>query len=109
MSGTDILPGTASARPETVGPGQFGERFGKSVTRARHVLAREYGTPSSQPTQDFDDEELLLELLLLRLDTDGATAIEVGGDIVRSAVGAPGKVTQSTKRRSVLQQCKHSH
>ena len=40
-------------------------------------------------------EELLIELTLLRLGTDGAAAIEVGGDIVRSAVGAPGKLTKA--------------
>ena len=40
----------------------------------------------------LDDEELLLELPLLRLCTDGAAAIEAGGAIVRSAAGAPGKL-----------------
>ena len=51
-----------------------------------------YGAPSNQPTQELNGEELLLEQPLLQLGTDGARAIEVGGDIVRSAVGAPGKL-----------------
>ena len=42
-----------------------------------------YGFSSSQPTQELDDEELLLEPPLLRLGTDGATAIEAGGDFVK--------------------------
>ena len=50
---------------------------------------------------------MLLELPLLRLGTEGAAAMEVGGDIVRSAVGAPGKSTRSTKYKGILQQCKH--
>ena len=54
---------------------------------------------SSQPTLQLDDEELLLELPLLRLGTDGATAIEVGGDIVRSAAGAPGKSSEAGRPR----------
>ena len=37
----------------------------------------------------------MLELPLLRLGTDGAAAIEVGGDIVRSGVGAPGKLPKA--------------
>ena len=36
--------------------------FVSTVTRARHILAIEYDTPSCQPTQEFDDEELLLAL-----------------------------------------------
>ena len=50
---------------------------------------------SSQATLEVDDEELLLELPLLRLGTDGAATIEVGGDIVKSAVGAPGKLPKA--------------
>ena len=53
------------------------------LARQRHIeREREYGT----------FHQVLLELPLLRLDTDGATtATEVGGDIVKSAVRAPGK------------------
>ena len=73
---------------------------GKSVTSARHVLTRKYGTPSSQPSPELDDEELLLKLPLLRLGTDVATTIEVGGDIVRSAVGAPGMLPKAPHARA---------
>ena len=62
-------------------------------------MASEYGTPSTQPTPELDDEELLLERPLLRLGTDGAAAIEVGGDFVRSAVGAPGKLPKVPNTR----------
>ena len=55
---------------------------------------------SSQPAQELDDDELLLELPLLRLCTDGAAAIEVGGDIVRSAAGAPGKLPKAPYARA---------
>ena len=48
---------------------------GKNVTRARHILASEYGTRSCQPAPELDDENLLLELPLLRLFTDGAAAV----------------------------------
>ena len=54
----------------------------------------------------FDDEELLP---LLRFCTDGAEAIEVGGDIVWSAARAPGKLPKSTKCKGILQQCKQGH
>ena len=40
----------------------------------------EYGLPSRLPTLELDEEGLLLELPLLRLGTDGAAAIEVGGE-----------------------------
>ena len=54
--------------------------------------------PSRQATQELDDEELLLELPLLRLDTDGATGNDVGGEIVRSAVRAPGMFPEAPHR-----------
>ena len=72
---------------------------GKSV-RARHILTGENGTPSRQPTQDLDDEELLFEQPPLRLCTAGAAAIEAGGDIVRSAAGAPGKLPKAPYARA---------
>ena len=75
------LSRTASAHPETDGPGQFGERC--------------------QPSLELDDEELLLELPLLRLGTVGAAAIEVGGDIVRSAGGAPGKLPKAPTKTAM--------
>ena len=56
--------------------------------------------PSSHSTFELDDEELLLELPLLRLGTEGAAAIEVGGDIVRSTVGAPGKLPKASNARA---------
>ena len=43
--------------------------------------------------------KLLLQLPLLRLGTDGAIAIEDGGDIVRSAAGAPGKSSAASRFR----------
>ena len=42
-----------------------------------------YGTSSCQSTPELDHENKLLELPLLRLFTDGAAAIEAGGDTVR--------------------------
>ena len=56
--------------------------------------------PPSQPSQEFDDEELLLELTLLRLCTDGAAAIEAGGSIVRSAAGALGNLPKEPHARA---------
>ena len=50
---------------------------------------------SSQPTPELEDEELLLELPLLLLGTDGATAVEVGGGIDRSAASAAGKLPKA--------------
>ena len=50
--------------------------------------------------QELDDEGLLLKLPLLRLGTEGAAAIEVGGDIVRSTVGAPGKLPKAPNARA---------
>ena len=50
---------------------------------------------------ELDVENLLFALPLLRLSTDGAAALEAGGDIVRSAV--------STTCKGILRQCKHSH
>ena len=47
--------------------------------------------------QELDDEELLLELPLLRLGTEGAAAIE---DFVRSTVGAPGKLPKGTNAKA---------
>ena len=73
---------------------------GKKVTRARHILASEYSAPSNQPTREFDDEELLLELPLLRLGIDGKTPIEVGGDIVRSAARVPGMFPKARNARA---------
>ena len=64
---------------------------GKNVTRARHI-EKVWHFLSCQPTPELDDEELLIEVLLLRLGTNGAAAIEVGGDIVKSAARAPGKL-----------------
>ena len=55
---------------------------------------------SSQPTLKVNDEELLLELPLVRLGTDGAAAIEVGGDLVKSAVSAPGKLPKAPYARA---------
>ena len=55
----------------------------------------------SQPTQEFDDEELLLELPLLRLCTNGAAAIEAGSAIVRRpAAGALGKLPKAPNARA---------
>ena len=51
--------------------------------------------PSRKPTQELADEELLLELPVLRPSTDGATHIEVGGDIVKSAENAPGMLPKA--------------
>ena len=48
-----------------------------SYTHASRLVRR---SPSSEPSQELGDEELLLELPLLRLGTDGAAASEVGGD-----------------------------
>ena len=45
------------------------------------------------------DEELLLELPLLRIGTDGAASIEVG-DIVRSTAGAHGKLPKAPNARA---------
>ena len=45
----------------------------------------------------FDDEELLP---LLRFCTDGAEAIEVGGDIVWSAARAPGKLPKAPNAKA---------
>ena len=66
----------------------------------RHILVSEQGTPSSQPTQELDDDELLLELQLLRHCKDGAAAIEAGGAIVRSAAGAPGMLPRAPTARA---------
>ena len=71
-----------------------------NVTRARRILASEYGAPPSQPLQELEDEELLLKMPLLRLGTDGAAAIEAGGVIVRSAAGAPGKKPNAPNARA---------
>ena len=50
--------------------------------------------------QELDDEELLLELPLSRLGTEGAAAIEDGGDSAGSAVGAPGKLPKAPRASS---------
>ena len=68
-------------------------QFGEQCWRVGHFS-------SSQLSPELNDEELLLELPLSRLRTDGATAIEVGGDIVRSAVGAPGKLPKAPHARA---------
>ena len=57
--------------------------------------AKEYGTPSRPSTQEFDDEELLIELLLLRLCTAGAAADKACGAIVRSAACAAGNLPKA--------------
>ena len=64
---------------------------------------------SSQPTLQLDDEEVLLELLLLRLGRDGATATEVGGDMVRSAVDAPGTLPKAPSARASSNRGKTAH
>ena len=51
-----------------------------------------FGTPASQPTQELDDEELLLELPLLRLCTDGT--------IVKSPTSAPGRLPKTPNARA---------
>ena len=43
--------------------------------------------------------KLRLQLPLLRLGSDGAIAIEAGGDIVKSAAGAPGKSSEASRLR----------
>ena len=43
--------------------------------------------------------KLLLQLPLLRLDTDGAAAIEAGDDVVMSAAGAPGNSSAASRFR----------
>ena len=95
------LSGTDSARPETGGHRQFGERCWQdchlSKTRPDKGV---WHFSSSQPSLELDDEEVLLELPMLRLGTDGAAAVEVGGDIVRSAVGAPGKLPKAPNARA---------
>ena len=80
----------------------FGERCWQEchLSKTTHILTSEYGTPSKQATQQLYDEELLLELPLLRLGTDGAATIEIGGDIVRPAVGAPGKLPKAPNART---------
>ena len=45
-------------------------------------------------------KKLLIQLPLLRFGTDGAAAIEVGGDIARSAVGAPGMLPKAPNARA---------
>ena len=55
---------------------------------------------SCQPTPELDDEELLLEVPLLRLGTNGAATLEVGGDIVKSAARAPGKLPKQPNARA---------
>ena len=59
--------------------------------------------------QELDDEELLLELPLLRFGTDGAAAIEAGGDFARSAARAPGKLPKAPNAVGILHQCEHRH
>ena len=44
--------------------------------------------------------EVLLELPLLRLCTDGAAAFEAGSDIVMLGVGAPGKSSEASDTRA---------
>ena len=65
--------------------------------------------PSRQATQELDDEELLLELPLLRVDTDGATGNDVGGETVRSAVRAPGMLPEAPNASASTNSAKHSH
>ena len=50
--------------------------------------------------QELDVEELLLELELLRVFTDGAAATEAGGDSVRQAAGAPGRLPMAPRARA---------
>ena len=95
------LSDTASAHPETVGPGRFGDRCWQDCHLSKtRPCKRLRHFSSSQPSLELDDEELLLELPLLRLGTDGAAAIKVGGDIVRSAAGAPGKLPKAPNARA---------
>ena len=101
------LSGTASAHVETTGHRQPGERRWQECPLSKTRCVSEYGTPSSQPTQELDDEEPLLELPLLRLGTERA-AIKVGGDVVKSAASAAGMLPKSTRCKGILQQCKRS-
>ena len=64
------------------------------------LLASDNGAPWCQPTPELDDGELLLELPLLRLCTDGAAAFEAGGVIVTSAASAPGKLPKAPNARA---------
>ena len=77
MIGKDICPALPVLTSRRLVPVSLVSAVGEIVTCTRHIPANEYGAPSSQLTQELDDEELL-ELPLLRLCTDGATAIEVG-------------------------------
>ena len=51
--------------------------------------------------------KLLLQLPLLRLGSDGAIAIEAGGDIVKSAASAPGKSSADSRPRHLPRDCLH--
>ena len=72
---------------------------GKKVTRARHIEQVSMAL-FIKSAHELDEEELLLELPLLRLGTGGAAAIEVGGDSVRSAVGPPGKLPKAPNAKA---------
>ena len=90
-------------------PGVSPTLFEKLQCAARRFLTSEQGASSTQSSLKLDDEELLLELPLLRLGKGGA-AVEVGGDSVKSAsCRCTWQVAQSTKCKCNLQQCKHSH
>ena len=73
--------------------------FEKIQCAARRFLTSEQGASSTQSSLKLDDEELLLELPLLRLGKGGA-AVEVGGDSVKSAAGAPGKLPKAPNARA---------
>ena len=100
MSGTGIclaLPVLTSRQLVSV---NLVSAVGESLTCARHTVTSESGLSSSQSSLELDDEELLLELPLLRLGTDGATTTEVGDHIVKSAVGAPRKFPKTQKDKT---------
>ena len=77
---------------------------GKQDTRARHI--EQMSMAPSQSTPELGDDELLIQLPLL-LDTNGAAAIEAGGDIVRPAAGAPGKSSEAGRHRPLPRDVLH--
>ena len=100
MSGKDILLTLQRASRDSWSPSIWWALLTRKSPEQVILRKRVWHFSPSQPSLELDDEELLLELPLLRLGTDGATAIEVGGVIVRSAVGAPDKLPKAPNARA---------
>ena len=100
MSGKDIQPTLPASVSRRWGSINLVSAVGKRVLHEQDA-SRKVSTalPQVSPRQSSMVKKTLLELPFLRL----GTANEVGGDIVRSAARAPGKLPEAPNARTAVE------